>query len=132
MAFDRQQVDAFFRLQSHPRYDALLMHCKQKKSLWLLQDEEGCLLVALGNEKVLPIWHDEALAEAWKTDEYITFTATMISYADFSDKWLPGMYKDGYKLGVAPNLAGEGIVVDADEFAADFGVRIPVETALAE
>ena len=124
MGFDSQQIEAFFRLQSNSRYDAILMHCKQKKDIWVLQDEGGCLLIDLGSEKVLPIWHDSALAELWKGKEYQMFSANKVSYADFIEKWLPGMNKDGYKLGVAPNLAGEGIVVNTEEFAADIGIRL--------
>ncbi len=127
MPFDGQQIETFFRLQSNARYDAVVAHCKKEQDIWMLQDDQGCLIIDLGNEKVLPIWNDSALAEQWKGKEYAGFSASVISYADFSSKWLPGMVKDGFKLGIAPNLAGEGIVVATAEFARDIGVDLTVE-----
>lgn len=124
MGLSSQQIQDFFRLQTNSRYDAILHHCKAKKSLWVLQDSAGCILIDLGKEKVLPLWHDMELANSWKGSEYETAEPLEISFQDFSTKWLPGMTKDGFSLGIAPNLAGEGIVVSADEFAADIGLKL--------
>lgn len=121
MALTNQQIEDFFRLQSNSRYDITLNQCKAKKDLWVLQDAEGCVLIDLGEEKVLPIWHDEELANSWRASEYQQTKALQIPFDDFCTKWLPGMQKDGFSLGVSPNLAGEGIVVSAEEFAADIG-----------
>ncbi|TBR44764.1 DUF2750 domain-containing protein [Marinomonas agarivorans] len=124
MALTHQQQDDFFRLQSNSRYDVTLIHCKSEKDLWVLQDSDGCVLIDLGEEKVLPIWHDEELANSWRTKEYAHTQALKIPFNDFCTKWLPGMKKDGFSLGVSPNLAGEGIVVSAEEFAIDIGVTL--------
>ncbi|MCZ2720715.1 DUF2750 domain-containing protein [Marinomonas sp. 15G1-11] len=128
MSFDDQQVETFFRLQSNTRYDEVVNHCKKKQDVWVLQDDQGCLIIELGSEKVLPIWNDSSLAEQWKGKEYEGFSASVIAFADFSSKWLPGMVRDGFKLGIAPNLAGEGIVVATAEFARDIGVDLTTES----
>ena len=124
MGFDSQQIETFFRLQTNSRYDAIMTHCKQQKDLWVLHDEDGCILVDLGKDKVLPIWHDQELANQWRGNEYETSQALHIKFTDFVEKWLPGMAKDGFNLGIAPNLAGEGIVVSPEEFATDIGVKL--------
>lgn len=128
MSFDDQQVDAFFRLQSNARYDEFVKHCKKSQDVWVLQDDQGCLIVELGNEKVLPIWNDASLAEKWKGKEHDGFSSSVITYDNFASKWLPGMTRDGFKLGIAPNLAGEGIVVSTEEFSRDIGVDLIIET----
>jgi len=128
MAFNSQEIEAFFRLTTNTRYDAIVKHCKQKRALWVLQDNEGCIIIDLGQDKVLPIWHDEELAKIWRGSEYPQAEALHISFQDFSTKWLSGMTKDGFSLGIAPNLAGESIVISAEEFAADIGIDFPANT----
>ena len=124
MLQDTQTSANFFRLQSQARYEAVIQACQQRQSIWLLQDEQGCLLVELGKERILPIWPQSSLAEEWRLSEHASFVATQISYNDLVDKWLPGLDRDGIKLGVAPNLAGESMVVDAIEFAAEIGLDL--------
>lgn len=111
--------DSFYRLPSNERYDHMLKLIKQKSDIWTLADAEGCLIIDLGSDKVLPIWPVEAFAKAWGEKDYLGFEALKISATDWTEKWLPGMQKDGYAVGVAPNLAGECIVSSAEEHAAD-------------
>ncbi|NLQ16170.1 DUF2750 domain-containing protein [Marinomonas sp. M1K-6] len=111
--------DTFYRHTSSERDDLMLKHLKKGESIWTLADTEGCLIIDLGSDKVLPIWPSEALATAWAEKDYPEFTSLEIHAADWAEKWLPGMQNDGFSVGVAPNLAGECIVSSAEEHAAD-------------
>ncbi|ETI61589.1 DUF2750 domain-containing protein [Marinomonas profundimaris] len=111
--------DTFYRLPSSERYDHVLKLIKKEQSIWTLADAEGCLIIDLGSDKVLPIWPAEALALGWGEKDYEGFSALEINAADWSEKWLPGMQKDNFSVGVAPNLAGECIVSSAEEHAVD-------------
>jgi hypothetical protein len=111
--------DTFYRLTSSERYDQVLQLIKKSQSIWALADAEGCLIIDLGTDKVLPIWPTEALASGWGEKDHEGFKGLEISAADWSEKWLPGMQNDKFSVGVAPNLAGECIVSSAEEHAAD-------------
>ncbi|TYL48092.1 DUF2750 domain-containing protein [Marinomonas sp. IMCC 4694] len=111
--------DRFYHLLSNERYDYMLKLIKQKRDIWTLADAEGCLIIDLGSDKVLPIWPTEAFAKTWGEKDYLGFEALNISATDWTEKWLPGMQQDGYSVGVAPNLAGECIVSSAEEHADD-------------
>ncbi|GAB3476377.1 DUF2750 domain-containing protein [Marinomonas epiphytica] len=111
--------DTFFRLTSAERYDRLTRHIKQGRSIWTLADEQGCLIVDLGKDKVLPVWLNEEQAKSWAIKEYDAFNPLEIKACDWLEKWLTGMNKDGFSVGAAPNLAGEGIVASAEEHLLD-------------
>lgn len=111
--------DSFYRLPSSERYAEIIKHLQKKHSIWTLSDAEGCLIIELGSDKVLPIWPSSELATDWGKKDYEGFQALEISADDWKKKWLLGMQNDGYSVGVAPNLAGECIVSSAEEHAFD-------------
>lgn len=111
--------DTFYRLPSSERYAQVIAAIKKDQSVWALVDAEGCLIIDLGNDKVLPVWPSESLASEWGEKDHEGFNALEINAEDWSEKWLPGMTNDGFSVGVAPNLAGECIVSSAEEHAAD-------------
>ncbi|MDP5056414.1 MAG: DUF2750 domain-containing protein [Marinomonas hwangdonensis] len=111
--------DTFYRQASNDRYDHVTTLIKKGHSIWTLADHEGCLIIDLGSDKVLPIWPSEGLALSWGEKEYSGFTGLEIQATEWAEKWLPGMQQDGFSVGVAPNLAGECIVSSAEEHAAD-------------
>ncbi|MEL0612990.1 MULTISPECIES: DUF2750 domain-containing protein [Marinomonas] len=111
--------DAFFRLPSNSRYEEVIKHLKRNRSIFVLADSEGCLIIDLGSDKVLPIWPTAELATKWGAQEYAGFQAMEVSAQDWSEKWLTGMNNDGFCVGVASNLAGECIVSSAQEHQHD-------------
>jgi len=111
--------DAFFRLPSNSRYEEVIQHLKKGNSIFLLADTEGCLIIDLGSDKVLPIWPTAELAIEWAAKEYEGFQSMEVSAQDWSEKWLTGMQNDGFCVGVASNLAGECIVSSAQEHQHD-------------
>lgn len=111
--------DAFFRLTSNERYSKMVQRVQQGHSIWTLADEQGCLIIPLNADQVLPIWPNEAMALHWGAKDYPEFKGLEISAADWSEKWLTGMTQDKYSVGVAPNMAGECIVSSAEEHAHD-------------
>ncbi|WP_233401649.1 DUF2750 domain-containing protein [Marinomonas ostreistagni] len=105
----------FFRETSQSRYDLFVKHLSKGGVCFTLADEEGCLNLTVGNERVLPIWPTAELANEWASAEHQEFSALEISNEAFVETWLPGMQNDNISVGVAPNMAGEGIVVQAME-----------------
>lgn len=116
MTFDNT---TFFRETSQKRYDLFVAYVKNGGICYTLADTEGCLNITVGNERVLPVWPSEEMANEWAKSEHEGFSALDISNESFVEIWLPGMSNDGVSVGVAPNMAGEGIVLQASELLQD-------------
>lgn len=113
----------FFRETSSGRYDQMTHFLKQGFSIWALADEHGCLIIELGKDKVLPVWPTSELARNWGEKAYPDFNPLEITSQDWEQKWLTGMEKDGFSVGISPNLAGECIVSSAKEHLGDITRR---------
>ncbi|MBY6186686.1 DUF2750 domain-containing protein [Marinobacter hydrocarbonoclasticus] len=120
-ALTQEQINAFYSLDSQGRYDHLVETAKASQAMYTLADDQGCVLINTGKEQCLLVWHNPKLVENWIKDDYANCHAMAIALPDFIEKWAPGMTQDGFEVGVAPSLAGEAIVVSAEELAADLG-----------
>lgn len=112
-------TSTFFRQTSQARYDAFVKHIKTGGTCYTLADTEGCLTITVADQQVLPVWPDAEMANEWAQSEHQGFSALDITEDAFCNTWLPGMGQDGVQVGVAPNMAGEGIVVSAEELLRD-------------
>ncbi|WP_035386905.1 DUF2750 domain-containing protein [Ferrimonas senticii] len=108
---------SFLSQGSQARYDATVEGAKANNALWTLADDNGCVILSNDTEQCLVVWHDEAIAKAWATDEFANTTPLKIELDAFIEKWVPGMTNDGFELIVGPDIEGEGIVVAPEEFA---------------
>jgi len=111
------QIKAFYSQNSQQRYDQTVAEAKAKETLWTLADDNGCVVLDSGSEKCLVVWHDELIATDWAKSDFADCKAIAITLSDFIEKWAPGMTEDGFDVAVAPSLAGEGIVLAAQELA---------------
>lgn len=109
----------FFRQTSQARYDAFVKHVKEGGTCYTLADTEGCLTLTVADQQVLPVWPTPEMANKWAETEYEEFSALDIADDAFCNTWLPGMGQDGVNVGVAPNMAGESIVLHAEELLRD-------------
>ncbi|MGY5450661.1 DUF2750 domain-containing protein [Agarivorans sp. MS3-6] len=99
------------RLTTKQRYQQFIEQARKTQQVWTLSDEQGCLIIETGEEKVLLLWSDQALAEHWASKDHVGFKALAINLTELIDKWLPGMTNDGFDLAVAPSFSGEGTIV---------------------
>lgn len=112
-------TSTFFRQTSQARYDAFVKHIKSGGTCYTLADTEGCLTISVADQQVLPVWPTADMANEWAKTEHEGFSALDIANDAFCNTWLPGMGEDGVSVGVAPNMAGESIVVHAQELQND-------------
>ncbi|WP_427979740.1 DUF2750 domain-containing protein [Agarivorans sp.] len=104
-------IEEHDRLTTKQRYQHFIEQARSQQQVWTLSDEQGCLIIETGNEKVLLLWSDAALAEHWASKDHASFKALAINIDELKDKWLPGMAEDGFDLAIAPSFAGEGTIV---------------------
>lgn len=111
--------NTFYRETSQKRYDLFVSYLRNGGDCFTLADSEGCLNLTIGSERVLPVWPDENMAQEWAKGEYEGFAPLAINNEAFVEAWLSGMSNDNISVGVAPNLAGESIVLQAAELKND-------------
>ncbi|BDY04095.1 DUF2750 domain-containing protein [Ferrimonas sp. YFM] len=119
MSLTEEQINDFYRLTSKERFGQFVAQVQEKKVVWTLANDQGCVLVDTGEEQCLLLWHDEDLAESWATEEYQGCRAMGIPLDDFLAKWVPGMAQDGFDVALVPTRAGEGEVMSPEELAGE-------------
>ena len=86
------------------------------KTLWILTDEHGCVMLNTEDEDCVPIWPLEAFAQAWATGEWQDCKPEAISVNLWQSRWTQGLIDDDLSVVVFPNEQEEGLVLFPDEF----------------
>ena len=82
------------------------------ENAWVLaSDDAGCELV--------PIWPHPRLAAACATEMWSGSEPRMIELSTWSDKWIPGLKRDGRQVAVFPTMSDKGVVVSPDRIKTD-------------
>ena len=123
ISLNADQIKSAFALSADERYDFFLDLVAENGTVYTLKDEQGCLLVSSEAESCLPVWPDQALAEACSTQEWQGFEPLAISLQDWLEKWVPGMTEDGHLVAVFPDLNTESVIVTPQELADDFSAE---------
>ncbi|MBU2977159.1 DUF2750 domain-containing protein [Alteromonas sp. C1M14] len=87
------------------------------KEVWILKDDDGCVMLTSDDEDGVPIWPDETLAKLWATDEWSHCQTMRITLDDWLGKWTPGLMKDELMIMVCPVPAEEGEVITPEYLA---------------
>ncbi len=72
-----------------------------------------------------PIWPHPEYAQLTADNRFPGNTPERITLSDFMNKWLPGLEKDGIKVGVFPNLEWTMWIMEPD----DVGITLKDEIA---
>lgn len=106
-------------LQPEARFDYMLSTMLEKQQLWGLFGKNGWLMLKADDDECLPVWPHEAFAKAWEKNDFPDCEPKAIPFADFQEKWLPGMKQAKHMILVFPlSEDEEGIVLDAGEMEA--------------
>ncbi|CAM3142147.1 DUF2750 domain-containing protein [Vibrio rarus] len=98
------------------RFNLFFKTAVTHKTIWLLIDEHGSVMLNTEDEDCVPVWPTKEHALQWATGEWEGFTAEPISIAKWKSRWTHGLEDDELSLVVFPDQEGEGIVLFPDEF----------------
>ena len=98
------------------RLNYLLKQVQQKRLVWILTDQHGCVMLNSDDEDCVPIWPAEEFAEAWATGEWAECKAEAISLDTWQARWTPGLTEDEVSIAAFPNQQEEGLVLFPYEF----------------
>jgi hypothetical protein len=82
------------------RLSYLVKECILNKQVWILTDQDGCVMLNTEDEDCTPVWPSEAFAQAWATGDW--------SKCEPKD--------DDVAIAVFPSEDEEGLVISAQEF----------------
>jgi hypothetical protein len=73
------------------------------REVWTIRDDAGFPApIASGGQRAMPFWSSErrALRVIRQVEAYKGFVPVRIEWEAFRDRWLPGLEKDGLRVGV--------------------------------
>lgn len=93
----------------------------QNRTVWILTDEHGCVMLNSEDEDCVPVWPSEAFAQSWATGEWKECKAEAIPLSKWHSRWTLGLADDELSVVVFPDDNEEGVVLYPDEF--DFELK---------
>ncbi|MCL1095710.1 DUF2750 domain-containing protein [Shewanella kaireitica] len=93
------------------RYDYLVEQVKEHKTLWSLQDLDGCVMLTTDDEDCIPMWPTEEAAALWAVDDWKDCQALAIPLDEWLERWVPGMQDDDLFVAVFPVQDDLGVVI---------------------
>ncbi|QSX34681.1 DUF2750 domain-containing protein [Shewanella avicenniae] len=117
---DTSKTPDFSHMTPEQRYQYLVEQTKANKELWIIQDDDGCVMLTTDDEDCIPVWPSEAAALQWTKDEWQDCRPLSISLSDWLERWVPGMEDDELFVAVFPLEDDLGVVVPPHELESQF------------
>lgn len=111
----------FAQYTPEQRLTYLVKECVLNKQVWILTDQDGCVMLNTEDEDCTPVWPSEELAQAWATGEWADCAAKAIDLKTWHSRWTHGLEDDDVAIAVFPSEDEEGFVISAQEF--DFELK---------
>lgn len=112
---DVESLEQIVNLNDEDRVTYFLKEVRQQKTLWVLTDEHGCVMLNTEDEDCVPVWPSKATAELWVNEEWQTCKAESIGLNKWYSRWTQGLMDDELAVVVFPNANDQGIVLYPDE-----------------
>lgn len=112
---DSAQISTIQRYDGEQRFKYLLKEVVANKEIWILTDQDGCVMLNTEEEDCVPVWPNQEFAEAWATGEWADCKAQGITLTKWHSHWTQGLEEDELAIVVFPNDNEEGLVVFPDE-----------------
>lgn len=109
-ALTTSQIADTLALNDEQRAQFFFKEVARTNSLWILVDEHGCVMLNTEDEDCVPVWPNEAFANAWATDEWKACKAQAISTNKWFSRWTTGLEEDNLALVVFPSEEEQGLV----------------------
>ncbi|MDP5131574.1 MAG: DUF2750 domain-containing protein [Paraglaciecola sp.] len=106
------------------RKNDVLFYLYSQQQVWILTDNDGCVMLNTDDEDCAPVWPSEAFAQAWATGEWADCKAIAIDLKTWRTRWTYGLEGDNVAIAVFPSDDEEGLVISAQDFDAELQLLI--------
>ncbi|MBQ4832216.1 DUF2750 domain-containing protein [Pseudoalteromonas sp. MMG010] len=103
-------------LGAKKRLTYLFETVKQFKQVWILNDNDGCVMLTSEDDDCVPVWPTREFAQAWATGEWEGCSPKAIPINDWFSRWTPGLEDDDLLIAAFPTEDDDGTILFADEF----------------
>lgn len=114
-----EHIDQILQMSADKRYTYLLKEVRQQQQIWILTDDDGCVILTTEDEDCVPVWPAQEFAQNWATGEWAQCLPKAITLNDWANKWTSGLTDDEVSIAVFPNPEEEGLIVSPHDFDAD-------------
>ena len=111
-----KQDDVILGLGAKKRLAYMYETVQQFKQVWILNDDDGCVMLTNEDDDCVPVWPTREFAHAWATGEWQGCTPKAIPTNDWFSRWTPGLEEDDLLVAVFPTEEDDGTILFPDEF----------------
>ena len=112
-------VNTIIKLNDEQRVDYLLNEVVNNRKIWILTDDDGCVMLNTEDDDCVPVWPSQSTAELWINQEWNHCKAEAISLNKWFSRWTQGLMDDELAVVVFPNMNEQGVVLYSDELEVD-------------
>lgn len=102
-------------LDSEQRFNTFIQAAVEQQQVWILSDDQGCVMLNTDDEECVPVWPSEETAQAWATGDWQHCQAQSISLKTWQHRWTPGLEEDLFHVVVFPIEQEDGSVIHPAE-----------------
>ena len=113
----QEQYQSTVALDADQRYDHFIQQVVAQGELWILKDEQGCMLLTADGDDCIPVWSHPDYAKAWAAEEWANCEPYAVTLKAWLDRWVKGMEEDGLAVAVFPLPEAIGVIEDPAEVA---------------
>ena len=104
------------KADSESRLQYLVKESRKQQQLWILIDDDGCVMLNSEAEDCVPGWPNQEFAAAWAAGDWQHCKPESISLAKWKSRWTDGLSDDELYVAVFPNDQEEGLILSPYEF----------------
>ena len=116
-----ERIQEILSFDSEKRFIYCIKEAVANRQIWILVDEDGCVMLNTEDEDCVPVWPNEEFAQAWANGDWEHCKPEAISLNKWHSRWTYGLADDELSVVVFPNAEQEGVIVFPDEF--DFELK---------
>ncbi|MFC3096061.1 DUF2750 domain-containing protein [Alteromonas sediminis] len=91
---------------------------REKDAIWILKDDDGCVMLTTDEEDGVPVWSSQEQAVAWTSDDWSHCEPLSINVETWLKKWTVGLMQDQLVIMLNPSeFQEEGVVTSPEAFA---------------
>lgn len=109
-------INDILSANSQQRTQYFVEQVTEHQQIWILNDDDGAVMLNAEDEDCIPVWPNKEAAELWRNEEWQECEATAINKKDWLARWTTGMQDDELGVAVFPIPGEDGLVVFPDEF----------------
>lgn len=113
----QNKIINLIKLDPKKRFDYFISTVVNFEKIWVLENDQGYLMITVDNETIFPVWPHKEIAESCKFKELNlkNIKPTSISYNDFIDQCIPDLIEEDIIFGVFFNENKVGYVIEPEK-----------------